>query len=175
MMALMIAVSVALEEPSDFENNVADTTEVEVGDCMTVGELAGELEVETVECGYRGFHYAVAERVQDRNDCGSGYSAFWYEERLYAGARPRIEEVLCLAPVYQQGLCYSEPPTDVPYASAKVREIDCSRVPPLVPGGTNYFKVDTKVAAAPGCVAGQIEYFAAKPTPTGYCLTYFEP
>lgn len=174
VLALMIAVSVALEDPSDFENNVADTTEVRVGDCLTVGELAGELEVETVDCGYRGFHYAVAARVQTRNGCGIEYAAFWYEERPYAGARPRIEEVLCLAQVYQQGLCYSEPPTDVPNPLAKVNEVDCSRVT-LVPGGTNYFKVETKVAAAPECTEGQVEYFAAKPTPAGYCLTYFEP
>lgn len=112
--------------------------------------------------------------MQTRNGCGTEYAAFWYEERPYAGARPRIAEVLCLAPVYRQGLCYSEPPTDVPNPLTKVNEVDCSRVT-LVPGGTNYFKVETKVAAAPECTEGQVEYFAAKPTPAGYCLTYFEP
>ncbi len=175
VLALMIAVSVALEDPRDFENNVADTTELSVGECLTMGELAGELEVETVDCGYQGFHYAVAARMQTQNECGSEYVVFWYEERLYAGGRPRIEEVLCLASVYEQGFCYSEPPTDAPNALAKVSEIDCSRVPPQVPGGYTYFKVETKVAALPRCAEGQIDYFAPKPTPAGYCLTYFEP
>ena len=153
------------------KDNVTDSDDLGVGDCATLAEKSSDdVRATKVECSSTDFHFVVAQKVQTRGTCGDYFEYYFYRESKGSDSGQE-GDVLCLAPVYQEGKCYQEADSSAGTFYETV-EVSCTS-PTTKPGYTNV-RIDSKVDGTATCPAGQGALNFDEPTPVGYCVSLLE-
>ncbi len=145
------------------KDNVSDSDDVAIGDCVRVERTTGnDVKPKKIDCGTSDFHFSVASKADSRAGCG-GY------DYLYFRGTGDGTKTLCLVREMAAGKCYEWPLSSATGSLADIKEIPCGGSPT----GSSYVavRVESRESGLRDCAVGQQDLTYDKPPQITYCLT----